>query len=89
MTHETDALEPQKVSERNPETASSQKTSRDTRRRFIKAGMIGVPVILTLKSTAAWGNGVAGTPHSILYSVAAGSSIHPGVELPPGWEKKG
>lgn len=39
-----------------PEPKDSQNESPDARRRFIKAGLVGVPVILTLKSRPAWGN---------------------------------
>lgn len=37
------------------ESEGSKTESPHARRRFLKAGLIGVPVILTLKSRPAWG----------------------------------
>lgn len=39
--------------------AQAKDATPDSRRKLIKAGMVGLPVILTLKSKPAWGKGIA------------------------------
>ena len=56
----------------NSESAS-EKRPNDSRRRFIKVGIAGAPLILTLKSRPAWGTD--GQSDSKLASIAAGGSL--------------
>jgi hypothetical protein len=81
MTHETKDLprEGERVSEKNSETGAASRLSPEARRRFIKAGFVGVPLIITLKGRQPWAFGDPGQG-SIMQSINAGSSAHPGFQ---------
>jgi hypothetical protein len=44
-------------------------TSRKTRRGLIKAGLIGIPVVITLKSSPAWGQDASAQTPSVMASL--------------------
>ena len=86
MTHRTDnaSSDKEKVVEHSADVPAPLKAASAARRRFVKAGIVGVPVIVTLRSRAAWGQGGGPGWVSIKESIEAGSSAHPDID----WQGK-
>jgi hypothetical protein len=89
MTNETKDIKAksQPNSDSATDVSSQPNESQNTRRRFIQAGVIGLPIILTLKSRAAWGQGGYEGWESKWESMKLGTSLDHTDQIPPGERK--